>query len=244
MFNVYNEKEKIFFFSEITIICRPSFAPFACAPPTVASFSLSVPVVGSEAGKFRPTLPVAPPTMMPFSSARPNLPTRFSDPSILSPPITFMSPFLGVLICQHHHFLQHLKLLLPTGNHLFNLLQVKYQWHHQFLSDPTTDTSTASADGVSSANSTFWRIPKQVACRFTCTSILSCSARKFYASSINIIFSLCYSARKLCSFSAGKGPNPASRICMHLLPVTPKAWQKILVHLLLALFVVEDVTLL
>ncbi|GMJ10399.1 hypothetical protein HRI_004709100 [Hibiscus trionum] len=74
---------------------RPSSTPFAYAPPTVPPFSYLGPVVGSEASNFRPTPPVTPPTMMPFSSARPNPPTHFCDPSILSPPITYVPPSRG-----------------------------------------------------------------------------------------------------------------------------------------------------
>ncbi|XP_022716775.1 protein transport protein Sec24-like At3g07100 [Durio zibethinus] len=67
---------------------RPSSTPFASALPTMTPFSSRGPMVGSEASNIRPIPPGAPPTMTPFSSAGSSPPTRFSDPSVPSPPIT------------------------------------------------------------------------------------------------------------------------------------------------------------
>ncbi|PPR89379.1 hypothetical protein GOBAR_AA31307 [Gossypium barbadense] len=74
---------------------RPSSTPFASAPLIMRPFSSSGLVVGSEASNFRPTPPVALPTMMPSSSASPSLPPRFSDPSVPSPSISSVPPSRG-----------------------------------------------------------------------------------------------------------------------------------------------------
>ncbi|XVF33892.1 hypothetical protein REPUB_Repub18cG0010800 [Reevesia pubescens] len=78
---------------------RPSFTPFASAPPTITPFSSSGPMVGSEGSNFRPTPPGAPPTMTTFSSAgpaaAPSPPARFSDPSVPPPAITSVLPAGG-----------------------------------------------------------------------------------------------------------------------------------------------------
>ncbi|KAE8675234.1 Protein transport protein Sec24-like [Hibiscus syriacus] len=54
---------------------RPSFTPFASAPPTVRPFSPHGPATGPESSNFRPSPPA-----------------RFSDPSVPSPPITSVPP--------------------------------------------------------------------------------------------------------------------------------------------------------
>ncbi|KHG05809.1 hypothetical protein F383_32015 [Gossypium arboreum] len=74
---------------------RPSSTPFASAPLIMRPFSSSGLVVGSDASNFRPTPPVALPTMMPSSSASPSLPPRFSDPSVPSPSISSVPPSRG-----------------------------------------------------------------------------------------------------------------------------------------------------
>uniref|UniRef100_A0A2N9EJV9 Uncharacterized protein n=1 Tax=Fagus sylvatica TaxID=28930 RepID=A0A2N9EJV9_FAGSY len=86
---------------------RPAATPFAAAPPqNVMPFSSSGPVFGSEASGFRPTPPAAPQPTIPFSSSgplagsqasgfRPPPPARFNDPSVPSPPTSYVPPTVG-----------------------------------------------------------------------------------------------------------------------------------------------------
>ncbi|XP_039014072.1 protein transport protein Sec24-like At3g07100 [Hibiscus syriacus] len=68
---------------------RPSFTPFASAPPTVGPFSPSGPATGSESNNFRPVPPGAPPTMSPFSARFPTppFPSTTQAPPNRAPPV-------------------------------------------------------------------------------------------------------------------------------------------------------------
>ncbi|KAG2695881.1 hypothetical protein I3843_07G033700 [Carya illinoinensis] len=84
---------------------RPVATPFSVAPPqNMMPFSSSGPVVGSEASGFRPIPPGAPQPMVPSSTHvvgsqasgfRPSPITRFSDPSVPSPPTANVPPIAG-----------------------------------------------------------------------------------------------------------------------------------------------------
>ncbi|XP_024021951.1 protein transport protein Sec24-like At3g07100 [Morus notabilis] len=66
------------------------------APQSMTLFSASGPVVGSETSGFRPAPPVAPSTNIPeASSFRPAPPARFNDPSVPSPPTSYVPPTIG-----------------------------------------------------------------------------------------------------------------------------------------------------